>query len=574
MTSTQEKSARRSATYTAALAMAVLLLSGTSRAQIACRGPQALEDRIRADPSAQNYAALAKWFGDHQQFACAAESFRHARTLEPDSARYAWLEGVSLMAAGRVQAALAPLQQAVQLDPQLTDAHLALGTGLERLNRHAEADAQWRAALQLDPNSVMALEHLSADLLAAQQYASTVALLQPIANASRIAPQLALDLSAAYTHTGMVDQAIATLSAALRDDPSSLPLLSSLADALLLENRAPEAVQLLAKAASVHPHDFGIQVQYARVMIIAHDPNAAALTRSLLASRPNEPELLDLNGVLCQQSGQYPEARSYFERFLRTNPADATAHYRLGVVLAAMKQTAAARLQIEKAIALGLDTPEAHFELANILRTLGESDAAGQQFALYRKAGEAQANQAQLTMELDPQQLTRTLTPRMQAARAQAAAKAEQAAQAEAAGNLQQAIADYRGAVSIDPQEPLLDYKLAMVLDKTGDRAAERAALEQAIAIDPHIALVQNQLGYLDSRDGKPGSAVEHFRLAVQAYPDYTTAWMNLAAALCLESQWSQARDALNHVLQLDPGNPAARELMQRIATLPPASQP
>jgi len=569
-----DKPAQHPTAYTAAVTLAVLLLSGISYAQSSCRGPQSLHDAIRTNPSAQNYAALAKWFGDHQYFACAAESFHHARALEPDSARYAWLEGISLMGAGHVQAALEPLQQAVQLDPRLTDAHLALGTALERLNRRTEADAQWRAALGLDPESAKALEHLSADLLADHQYASAVALLQPISGTTRLAPQLALNLSAAYTHTGMVDQAITLLSAALRDDPASLPLLNSLADALLLENRASEAVQLLAKAASGNPHDLGIQVQYARVMIIAHDPNGAALTRSLLASHPHEPELLYLNGVLCQQSGQYPEAQSFYERFLSTNPADAAAHYRLGVVLAAMKHTAEARLQIEKAISLGLDTPEAHFELANILRTLGEHDAAEQQFALYHQAGEAQANQAQLTMELDPQQLTRTLTRQMQAARAQAAAKAEQGAQAEAAGNLQQAIADYRDAVSIDPQEPLLDYKLAMVLEKIGDRAGERAALEQAVRIDPRIALVQNQLGYLDSRDGKPASAVEHFRLAVQAYPDYTTAWMNLAAALCLESQWPQAKEALNHVLQLDPGNSAAKELMQRIETLPPVSQP
>jgi tetratricopeptide (TPR) repeat protein len=568
-----EKPAQRRTAQTVGVALAFVLLSGTI-ANASCRGPQRLESQIKANPSAQNYAALAKWFGDHQEFGCAAESFRHARALEPASARYAWLEGVSLMAAARLQDALVPLQQAVQLDPRFPDAHLALASALERLNQHPEADSQWRAALDLDPNSAMALEHLSGDLLVDKQYASTIALLQPIAGANPLSPPLALNLSIAYTHTGMVDQAISLLFSALRDDPSSVPLLRSLADALLLENRSPEAVQILAKAAAQHPNDLGIQVQYARIMIIARDSNAATLAHSLLAAHPEQPELLYLNGVLCQQSGQYPEARRYLERFLQTNPADATARYRLGVVLAAMKENAEARMQLEKAIALGIDTPEAHFELANILRTLGERDAAEQQFALYRQANDAQTDQVQLTMELAPHRPSRNLTPTMQAVRAQAAAKAELGGRAEAAGNLPQAIADYRDAVTIDPQEPLLDYKLAMVLDKAGDRAGERAALEQATRIDPHMALVQNQLGYLDSREGNPASAVEHFRLAVQAYPGYTTAWMNLAAALCLESRWQEAKEALNHVLELDPGNTAAKELMQRIETLQPTPEP
>lgn len=534
----------------------------------------ALRESVRTHPSAQNYPDLAKWFGEHKEFDCAVESFHRARTLEPTSARYAWMDGVSLMAAGHVEAALVPLRQATRLDPRFTDAHLALGTALERLNRHAEADVQWRAALDSDPNSTMALEHLSDDLLAGQQYASAIALLQPSANAGALALQLALNLSTAYAHTGMVDQAIAILSAALHADPSSVPLLSSLGDSLLFENRSSEAVQILAKAAAQNPEDLAIQVQYARVMTIAQDPKAEPLARSLLASHPSSPELLFLNGVLCQQSGQYPEARRFLERFLGTHPGDAPARYRLGVVLAALKQNAEAKLQLEKAIALGLDTPEAHFELANVLRSMGERDAAEQQLALYRQAGESQANRAQLTRELDPQLLPENLTPAMQAARAQAAAKAESGARAEATGDLQQAIADYRDAVSLDSQEPLLDYKLAMALDKSGDRAGERAALEQAIRIDPRMPRAQNQLGYLDSRDGNAGPAIEHFRLAVQAYPGYTTAWMNLAAALCLESRWQEARDALNHVLELDPNNAAAKDLMQRLETPQPAHQP
>ncbi|MGA6950749.1 MAG: tetratricopeptide repeat protein, partial [Candidatus Sulfotelmatobacter sp.] len=130
--------------------------------------------------------------------------------------------------------------------------------------------------------------------------------------------------------------------------------------------------------------------------------------------------------------------------------------------------------------------------------------------------------------------------------------KYHQAGQAQAAGNYSQAAEYYRQALSAEPTEPLLAYELAMALDKTGDVAAERTALEQTIKDNPQMAVAQNQLGYLDYSARITESAVRHFQLAVQADPGLTKAWMNLAAGLCLQSKWEDARSALRHVLELD----------------------
>ena len=149
-----------------------------------------------------------------------------------------------------------------------------------------------------------------------------------------------------------------------------------------------------------------------------------------------------------------------------------------------------------------------------------------------------------------------------------ASAKYHQANQAQAAGNYSQAAGYYREALSVDPMEPLLAYKLAMALDKTGDLAGERTALEQAIKDNPQMAVAQNQLGYLDFSAGNTESAVRQFQSAVQADPGFTKAWMNLAAALCVQSKWEDARSALGHVLELDPGSAPAHELIQRIDSI------
>jgi tetratricopeptide (TPR) repeat protein len=524
-----------------AFALGLFLFTGAGSAWASCTAPHSLQEEVRLRPSAETYSNLGSWFGDHHEYSCAADAFRKALDLQPDSARLAWLFGISLVSSGDPAAAIAPLRHAAELDPKSLNGRLALAEALDQANDRTGAEAQWRSALAGDPNSELALEHLSGDLLTDADYSATIALLAPLAEAGKLTSQLAVNLSVAYSKSGQVDDAVRILHTALQADPSSLALVHALAGALIFESRVQEATTLLASAVAQHPDDFDTQVLYLRTLVVAHDATAQKSARALLASHPHNWEVLFLIGLLREQEGDYAGARGYLQKSVEENPADPQARFHFGVVLAGLKENAAAKEQLEKAIALGLDDPEVHFELAKTLRALGESELAQQQVQLYQQ-----------TLE------TRT-------SRTQAASKAELGDQAEASGHFQQAAEYYREALTMNPKEPVLAYKLAMALDRAGDPLGERAALEQAIQIDPRMAIAHDQLGYLDFHSGDTASAIAEFQLAVQAYPGYTKAWMNLAAALCMEARWQDARNALAHVQELDPSNTAAKELSQRI---------
>jgi Tfp pilus assembly protein PilF len=98
-------------------------------------------------------------------------------------------------------------------------------------------------------------------------------------------------------------------------------------------------------------------------------------------------------------------------------------------------------------------------------------------------------------------------------------------------------------------------------LDRTGDITAESTALQQAVKIDPNLAVAHNQIGYLASRNGDSASAEEHFRLAIRAAPGYTQAWVSLAATLGMESRFPEAQEAIASALRLDPQNSEALQL-------------
>ena len=135
-----------------------------------------------------------------------------------------------------------------------------------------------------------------------------------------------------------------------------------------------------------------------------------------------------------------------------------------------------------------------------------------------------------------------------------------------ASGQISDAIAAFEEAVASTPGDAMLEFKLAMALDKAGEIAGEKSALENAIRINPDMAIARNQIGYLAVRSGDAESAEKDFREAVDASPAYTQAWINLAAALAMQSKISDAQRAIANALKVDPRNPDALELQQDLA--------
>jgi tetratricopeptide (TPR) repeat protein len=211
-------------------------------------------------------------------------------------------------------------------------------------------------------------------------------------------------------------------------------------------------------------------------------------------------------------------------------------------VLAELEDPAGAKEQLEKALALGagVSEPQVRYRLASVLSTLGEEEQAEEQSTVTAKQLRGGADEAL------------------------AVVKAEEAEVALKAGDPQRAAALYREAVEATPDNALLNFKLALALDRTDDTAGEQAALQRVIKIDPTFALAHNQIGYLASRDGDLSTAEEHFRLAVRAAPGYAEAWVNLAATLGMESRFPEALDAVATAIKIDPRNGQALQIRQK----------
>ena len=501
-----------------------------------CVGPPTLEAKARAHPDAQTFTALGSWFDAHHKYNCATGAYRSALKHDPGSGHILYLLGSSLYSAGDAEAAIVALQQSVTASPADLPPRLALANALEQRQHKDEAKAQWEEALKIDPHSVDALEGLSNHLIAEGNYASAIKLLQGVATNE----ELAANLVEAYGKGGSLELAADTAKKALQQTPDSFRLTSLLSSILVDLDRLEEARATAEKFATAHPGNLEAQRLFLRLLIATNDTvRAKPLARGLLAKAPHDAYFLYVNGMLEREGGEYAAARSHLQESVALDPTSRTAHYDLGLVLSKLNDLRGAKTEFEKAISLGVQEPEVHFQLSKVLKTLGEPDEAERQLKLYRDAADQQSKHSV------------------------AQAKTVLAEKELAAGDAQKAVSLYREALDSTPDDALLHFKTAMALDKTGDVTAEKDELEKAVRLDPDMAIAQNQLGYLDSRSGDAASAEEHFRQAVRAAPAYAEAWVNLAATLGMEQKIPEARQAVASALAADPTNANALQLQQ-----------
>ncbi|MFP5237137.1 MAG: tetratricopeptide repeat protein [Acidobacteriota bacterium] len=508
-------------------------------ASSACSGPPSLEAQLRAHPSGGGYAALEAWFDRHHRPECAASTIREGLKFAPRSAHLRYLQGLNFYSAKRYREAVAPLEQAVRIDPGALPPHLLLGATLARLGRNPDALQQWQAALKIDSGSKAAQDGLAKSLIATGEFDAAIRMLRSVPRDEN----LTLDLAVAYRKAGMYTQAAQALSDGLKSMPESDALTAALVSLDVDESHFETASTLAEKIARAKPYDLEAQRIYLRTLVITGNNEVALpLGRKLLARAPHDADLLNLTGLVEQKTGDLPSARRHLEEAVAINPGDYNPRVNLGVVLAELNDAKGARVQLERALALGTDEPQVHFELAKVLRTLGDTQGARQQLAIYQKRLKEESDQAE------------------------AVSKAMEAADAAKSGDNRKAAELYRAACAAQPQNATLAYRLAMVLGNEGDLPGERAALQRAVQANPRFAPAQYQLGYMDFQAGNNPAAEREFRATVDGLPENVQAWISLAATLGAEAKFTDARAAIARALQIQPENAAALYLSHKLA--------
>ena len=86
--------------------------------------------------------------------------------------------------------------------------------------------------------------------------------------------------------------------------------------------------------------------------------------------------------------------------------------------------------------------------------------------------------------------------------------------------DVDRAIDEYRTAIELNPSQPRTYYQLALALGEKQDQAGEEHALEQALAADDHYAPAHYEIGKILMDENRPSDAVSHLIAAIQYNPN------------------------------------------------------
>lgn len=102
----------------------------------------------KSEAAYREYIKGGNFLAGEGQFAAAAESYRKALSLKPDSAEGYSLLGSALAEAGKLREAEEALRKAVELKPDYAEGYYHLGNFLKNIGKQSEAEAAFRKAKQ------------------------------------------------------------------------------------------------------------------------------------------------------------------------------------------------------------------------------------------------------------------------------------------------------------------------------------------------------------------------------------------------------------------------------------------
>lgn len=224
-------------------------MAGTAVAQQSgCAPPAEMKAKLTGHADVEALNDLGVWFGEHQNYNCAAEVFATSLQTDPaqsDLSHVAFLFGASLFYTGSVSEGVTALREAERLGYRHIKLHTVLAQALEKQKDFDGAEAEWRRALEYEPESSEVIDAFSNDLLAAGKYEEEIALLE----APRVKPQRTpmqfINLAAAYEKTGRAREAGDTLTEALNTYPDSKEIARDLARLLHAQGREDESARVL-----------------------------------------------------------------------------------------------------------------------------------------------------------------------------------------------------------------------------------------------------------------------------------------------------------------------------------------
>jgi tetratricopeptide (TPR) repeat protein len=407
----------------AGLVLLTTLVTCAACRAASCIGPDALEAKVHANPSATAYGELGQWFQQQNQSSCAIDAYRAAFKADPRSRAALHALAQSLIASGDYTSAI----DLLRTSPHDEESTLDLASAYSGAGRLDDAFQTLTRALRTNPSSARL----------------TGALVVVLANHGQLddAYRLSEKFAASHPH-----------------DPEAQKLLLR----VLVATNGADAQPLAHKLLAASPHDSellylsGVLERKAGEFAPArgHLEKAIALTPNYAESHYN------LGIVLARLQDNTGAAKQY-EKAIELGVSEPEAHLEYSKVLRTLGQDQQADEQLkiyQQAMKVNADREMAGSKSTDAAQAFAKGDAA-KAVSLYREALEVTPRDASLQYKL--------------------------ALALDRTGDLQGERTALEQAVQIDPGLAFAQHQLGYLLYRSGDYDAAVEHFRLAVHADP-----------------------------------------------------------------------------------------
>ena len=285
-------------------------------------------------------------------------------------------EGLGLHRAGQGAAAERFYRQALDLDPDLAEAHHLIGVLRFQEGKPEEAVAAFEQALAFDVGNARYLANLGAALLVLGKFEGAIEALETAAEVAPETPQLLKNLGTAYRQTNRPADAVAACEKAIAVFPDDADAFGNLAAALLSLGRTDEALAAAEKAVELSPQGADLLNTLGSVLIACRRHNDAIdILERAVRLAPDLTEASRNLALVLQESRRYEDAALRYQAVIDKSPDDARAYAGLGRTRRLQGRLAEAIAACRQAVALAPSNPHL---LSNLLFCLiGSPDQDG-----------------------------------------------------------------------------------------------------------------------------------------------------------------------------------------------------
>ena len=403
---------------------------------------------------------------DNGNFAEAARLFEKAHQSSRDCEILFFL-GMARYRLRQSDAALIAFQSAIQCNPKLLPAHVALAEAYYERSNHGEALAAFDNALGLDPDNVPALRGAASIHLELEHAAAAIPFLERLVAVDPKDAVARSELAAAYFGNGNSEDAEAQYREALRLKPAHPSALLGLGYIYIRRGEEMNAIPLMRKAAAAAPKEYR--------------------PRFLLGTAYNHLE-------------RYREAVAEFEAALRLGGVDAEIYYQLARAYGKLDRPD--------------DRRQALARFSEITRQSSRQREDRRQAVRLTEEAQALVETGDLSGAVVRLEEARVIRPSDDKILFRLAGLNFDLKKYENARNYAQE------AISLAPSEWLYHYLLGLVETSAGSRRNARASFETARKLNTAAAEVHDALGELYLEENDLTQAIVCFRRAVELRPE------------------------------------------------------